>query len=981
MSELTLSVDAASVYIYAAGGAFNVSALPNDVNGGRYRLRVYNEYGDGAYSPAFEIEPWALMEIRRPAAGMQVQVNTSTIISWSSALWSFEASVYLLPSDRDRVSSWVGAHLGRVLVSADGGSTTVFIPKETTPGDFVIQVVDGANRAKSCQMIPFVTVIAPDEMWEPVIHSVSGTNGTRVSLSIRYWRGQNASAVEVNCTGDARMYMTSTPVRERDPPVLEAYVPVEPSYTAGFYLNCSVCLRSTANRVSPSVDVASVWVNPASQNVTLIEVACTGPCGMQVARVAASDVKADGIGVEMNVAPSFASTCVLVCSASAITVANTHNASVSVLLSMPLAPPSAPLVLAASATNATHVSLQAAFAAGQNVTAIQFDCAGFGGPYRRNVSVSDLNAAGFMTHIVVAASYGGNYTLACSVAALSAAGLWSSTETTRLVVVPAETPSAPTIVAVDVVNSTLLVLQVAFTGGQNVTIIEASCTGSGGAYVSSAAVTDAEAGGAGVGLSVAAPLSYMNYTLSCVATAESATSLRATSGATLATIPAGSFGRAFVRWPPPPSAPLVLAASATNATHVSLQAAFAAGQNVTAIQFDCAGFGGPYRRNVSVSDLNAAGFMTHIVVAASYGGNYTLACSVAALSAAGLWSSTETTRLVVVPAETPSAPTIVAVDVVNSTLLVLQVAFTGGQNVTIIEASCTGSGGAYVSSAAVADAEAGGAGVGLPVAAPLSYMNYTLSCVATAESATSLRATSGATLASIPAGSFGRAFVRWPPPPSAPLVLAASATNATHVSLQAAFAAGQNVTAIQFDCAGFGGPYRRNVSVSDLNAAGFMTHIVAAASYGGNYTLACSVAALSAAGLWSSTETTRLVVVPAETPSAPTIVAVDVVNSTLLVLQVAFTGGQNVTIIEASCTGSGGAYVSSAAVTDAEAGGAGVGLPVAAPLSYMNYTLSCVATAESATSLRATSGATLASIPAGSFGRAFVRWPRARIAG
>eukprot|EP00741_Cyanophora_paradoxa_P022353 tig00021462_g21581.t1 len=1043
MPELRLSLDDDVVYIYASGGSFNISALPANLNGGSYRFRVYNVYGDGDSTSSFQISSWNLMEVQYPTAGAQAEVNTSMSIVWTSSLWSFEASVYLLPSNQNQVLSWSGQFLGNFSVSEQGGSADLFIPKETTPGHFVIQLVDEAQATRSSQLFPFIVATPPDAMWEPELRSGSGEDGTQVTIQLRYWRGQNVSTVEANCTNDAPPsyannftitcsasivsmsglastaassqsleisaapplapsvlsaaaanatvaslragfsagqnasaieltcsgfggpYRRTAAVSDADAGGVDFAIAVAASYASNYTVSCSVTVASasglrSAAAVQSFVVPAEIPTPPAiaeagavnstllhlratftvGQSVSTVEAACTGRGGPYAAIAAVSSAAAAAgevmIGVPVSLAYlNYTVDCTLVAeSAAGVRVVGGWATAM-----IPAAPPLAPSVLSAAAANATVASLRAGFSAGQNASAIELTCSGFGGPYRRTAAVSDADAGGVDFAIAVAASYASNYTVSCSVTVASASGLRSAAAVQSFVV-PAEIPTPPAIAEAGAVNSTLLHLRATFTVGQSVSTVEAACTGRGGPYAAIAAVSSAAAAAGEVMIGVPVSLAYLNYTVDCTLVAESAAGVRVVGGWATAMIPAA-----------PPLAPSVLFAAAANATVALLRAGFSAGQNASAIELTCSGFGGPYRRTAAVSDADAGGVDFAIAVAASYASNYTVSCSVTVASASGLRSAAAVQSFVV-PAEIPTPPAIAEAGAVNSTLLHLRATFTVGQSVSTVEAACTGRGGPYAAIAAVSSAAAAAGEVMIGVPVSLAYLNYTVDCTLVAESAAGVRVVGGWATAMIPAA-----------PPLAPSVLFAAAANATVALLRAGFSAGQNASAIELTCTGFGGPYRRTAAVSDADAGGVDFAIAVAASYASNYTVSCSVTVASASGLRSAAAVQSFVV-PAEIPTPPAIAEAGAVNSTLLHLRATFTVGQSVSTVEAACTGRGGPYAAIAAVSSAAAAAGEVMIGVPVSLAYLNYTVDCTLVAESAAGVRVAGGSATSTIPA-----------------
>eukprot|EP00741_Cyanophora_paradoxa_P016948 tig00020944_g16369.t1 len=1012
MPEVGLSTTVAGVVVWSSGGAFNVSALPANLNGGSYRFRVFNAYGDGAYTPSFQISPWILMEMQSPAEGTRVEVNATIPLSWSSALWAFEASAYLLPSFQNRVLSWDGVLLGKFSVSTAAGSawSSLFIPNDTTPGDFVIQLVDEAKAERSCQLSRFFRVIPQVYPSAPVVLSASfNATSAFFEFLVSFALEQNVSTIEATCKehGNLRVHSASVPTSDSQANRVEIWVRIAPSHEANRSLACFATAVSKLDRrnstepfpldilavppaapavisaTAPNASLALFRVAfAAGQNVSSVAVACAGFGGPYSVSANASDADASGTDVRVDLAVSYASdhtlacsvyvastagleseaakrlvavpaeapappriasafavnstllelrmafvvnqsvtaieaTCTdrnglyvksaearedigevvlslqvaiaytnytVACTAAATSASGLRSASEAAMVNVPAAPPAAPAVVSATAPNASLALFRVAFAAGQNVSSVAVACAGFGGPYSASANASDADASGTDVRVDLAVSYASDHTLACSVYVASTAGL-ESEAAKRLVAVPAEAPAPPRIASAFAVNSTLLELRTAFAANQSVTAIEATCTDRNGLYVKSA---EAREDIGEVVLSLQVAIAYTNYTVACTAAATSASGLRSASEAAMVNVPAA-----------PPAAPAVISAAAPNASLALFRVAFAAGQNVSSVTVECAGFGGPYSVSANASDADASGTDVRVDLAVSYASDHTLACSVYVSSTAGLRSGSIANSLPFF-AEPPSPPSAVSGEALNATLVRVRGTFAANQNVSAVDFSCVGRGVPYADAATVSDADAAAFAVLLPVS-PSFSSNYTLVCALRTVAVAGKQSDAVQLAVQVPAAA------PWPPLSATLAVIHESAVGAA-----VDFARNQSASAIEYACAGLGGPYagslgaHESTSLQTFDRVSF--NISVRSFFNASYPLDCAFSVRATSSLISSS-TPASIAVPTATPWSPSITSLVVGNATEIAFTVGFTQGQSVDRAQVQCTGRGGQYV------------------------------------------------------------------------
>eukprot|EP00741_Cyanophora_paradoxa_P009093 tig00000145_g8805.t1 len=538
-------------------------------------------------------------------------------------------------------------------------------------------------------------------------------------------------------------------------------------------------------------------------------------------------------------------------------------------------PPEAPPGVAASHVS---VSVISSFVTTRGIALLAANCtAPPGGPFpgrsfAGSISVTDADAARAAVDLAVPASYSGPYNLSCSVRALDGLGELAFQESAGTVLVPAAPPGAPLELSVGPIltlfesNDANVSTIARFTAGQSVATVELACSGFGGPYAYSVAVTDADASGLSISLPIATFFN-MSYDLSCSARVLASTSLASRWTAAAAYTVPGAF----------PWRPLRLAVVAINATMLMASVQFIPGQSVTSVEVTCSALSNMYATNGTAMHAGAASsvFNVSVLFVPGYSGSYELNCSARVRASTGLASEWRAAGSITVPAAAPSAPLEVTAVPSNASLAVVRVRFSVGQSVAAAEVECVGKGGPYSVNVATPNAAASSVDASVVVAA--SYVgSYELNCTARVRASTGLASEPvSAPTASVP-----------PAPPAAPALLSVAALNSSLLEFRSGFRAGMNVTSLEAACAGFGGPYLARVAVGDAESAGANLRMPVSPSYAGNYTVTCSLTVVGVTGL-SSPGVASSVLVLAANPWAPWDIALTAINETSLSVNLA----------------------------------------------------------------------------------------------
>eukprot|EP00741_Cyanophora_paradoxa_P008922 tig00001413_g8636.t1 len=723
------------------------------------------------------------------------------------------------------------------------------------------------------------------------------------------------NATQAVCLGAGGPYAVNATVTGAAASGVNISVGLVPSYSGSFALSCRALVRASTGLPSAWTSAAVVTVPAAvpwaplsssvsatnatqavirvsyitDQNVTSVEVFCSGSGGPYAVNASTTDASASSVNVSIGLVPSYIGSFELSCKA--LVRASTGLPSPwtsAAVVTVPAAVPWAPLSSSVSATNATQAVIRLSYITDQNVTSVEVYCSssGSGGPYAVNASTTDAAASGINITVGLVPSYAGSFELRCATRVHALSGLPSSWTSAAVVTVPAAAPWAPLETAVVFWNAT-----------------QAVCLGAGGPYAVNATVTGAAASGANISVGLV-PSYSSSFALSCRALVRASTGLPSPlTLAALVTVPAA------VPW-----APLSSSVSATNATQAVIRLSYIPDQNVTSVEVYCSGVGEPYAVTASTTDAAASGINITVGLVPSYAGSFELSCATRVHALSGLPSSWTSAAVVTVPAAAPWAPLETAVVFWNAT-----------------QAVCLGAGGPYAVNATVTGAAA--SGVNISVGLVPSYSgSFALSCRALVRASTGLpSAWTSAAVVTVPAA------VPW-----APLSSSVSATNATQAVIRVSYITDQNVTSVEVFCSGSGGPYAVNASTTDASASSVNVSIGLVPSYIGSFELSCKALVRASTSLTSAWTSAAVVKVPAAVPWAPLSSSVSATNATQAVIRLSYITDQNVTSVEVTCSssGSGGPYAVNASTTDAAA--SGINITVGLVPSYAgSFELSC----------------------------------------
>eukprot|EP00741_Cyanophora_paradoxa_P004136 tig00000769_g4017.t1 len=789
--------------------------------------------------------------------------------------------------------------------------------------------------------------------WAPLEVAVASTNATQAAMRVRYTAGQFVTAAEVECSGFGGPYRLNASATDAVAGGLNVSLQLSPSYGGSYELACAVRVRASTDLTSPwtsaapaSVSAAAPWapaeVTVASTNATLatlrvafganqsvveVEVECDGFGGPYRTNSTAADADASGLNVSVPLSPSYSGGFDLSCSARVRASTGLVSAwTAAAARTVPAAVPWAPLDVAVFIVNATQAVARVRFTADQSVIAAEIECSGFGGPYSVNATATDAAAPGMNISMGLAPSYGGSYDLSCKARVRASTGEASAWTAAATAAVPSAAPWAPLEVAVASTNATQAAMRVRYTAGQFVAAAEVECSGFGGPYRLNASATDAVAGGLNVSLQLS-PSYGGSYELACAVRVRASTELTSPwTSAAPASVPAAA-----------PWAPAEVTVASTNATLATLRVAFGANQSVVEVEVECGGLGGPYRVNATAADADASGLNVSVPLSPSYSGGFDLSCSARVRASTGLVSAWTAAAARTVPAAVPWAPLDVAVFIVNATQAVARVRFTADQSVIATEIECSGFGGPYSVNTTATDAAAPGLNISMGLA-PSYGGSYDLSCKARVRASTGeASAWKSADLVTTPAAH-----------PEMPTCLATAAVNSTLLQFRVAFTSGQNVSQVEVECDGFGGPYLVRARVADADSGGATVPVPVSPNYFGNYTVSCSPAVLAASGLRTAAANVSLLV-SAANPWAPWGIVLTLVNETHLRAELSFSAAQGVSQVACNCSGLGGPYVASAPIgAPQEAAGRVAALVAIAPQYSAGYLANCTFVARAA---------------------------------
>eukprot|EP00741_Cyanophora_paradoxa_P008921 tig00001413_g8635.t1 len=577
----------------------------------------------------------------------------------------------------------------------------------------LVRASTGLSSTLTSAAMVTVPAAAP---WAPLSNFASATNATQAVIRVAYMPDQNVTSVEVFCSSSVigGPYAVNASTTDAAASGVNVSIGLVPSYIGSFELSCRALVRASTGLPSPWTSAAVVTVPAAvpwaplsnlgsatnatqavirvpyvpDQNVTAVEVYCSGVGDPYAVNASTTDAAASGINITVGLVPSYSGSFELSCATRVHALSGLPSSWTSAaMVTVPAAVPWAPLETAVVFWNATQAVVRVSFTPGQSVSAVEMQCLGAGGPYAVNATVTGAAASGLNISVGLMPSYSGSFELSCRALVRASTGLSSPWTAAAVVTVPAAAPDMPALLSAVALNSSLAEFRLSFRAGQNVTSLNVSCSGVGGPYRALPAVADTDSSGAVVLMPVS-PSYLGNYTLDCALSAVGVTGLPSTPGvrASLPVLAAN------------PWTPSDIVLTAINATCFQADAAFSSEQGVAYLEHSCneSGRAFTYVGSVPVGALQrAAGRLSFLVATRpQYSGSYSVDCAFSVRATTGLLSP-PARAATSIPAAAPGAPAIASLAAANASALALEVGFAAGQSVELADVRCTGAGGPY----------------------------------------------------------------------------------------------------------------------------------------------------------------------------------------------------------------------------------------------------------------------------------------------